>query len=90
MKKINKTDKIIGILLILTAIFWVLSKIPVMYNFIPFDIIYQAGWLIAALATLGYMLYFLYRWNKEKFTFSTISFYGFLLGVFTLIFMRFY
>jgi len=89
MKKINKTDKTFGILVVFCFIFWVLAKIPVAFEFIPFGILYQATWLVVALLALTCTLYFLYKWIKNRFTFSKIHFYGFLLGLITLIIMRF-
>lgn len=89
MEKINRTDKTFGILVVFCFIFWVLAKIRVAFEFIPFDILYEATWLIVALLAITCTLYFLYKWIKSKFIFSKIHFYGFLLGLITLIIMRF-
>ena len=39
--RLNDWDKIVAIATILCFIFWVLAKIPAMYDFIPFDITNQ-------------------------------------------------
>lgn len=89
MLTINKTDKAFGILLILCSVFWVLAKIPVSFKFIPFSIVYYSGWLIITILTIVCTMYFLYKCIRNKFNLSKIHFYGFLLGLLTLIIMRF-
>lgn len=89
MKIRNDIDKVFTVALVGCFIFWILAKIPVAFEFIPFGIIYQAGWLIVAIFAVTCTLYFLYQWIKNKFSFSEIYFYGFLLGIITLLIMRF-
>lgn len=83
-------DKIIGTTTILCFIFWILAKIPEMYDFIPFGIVYESvGWLISPIITVLCSLYFLIKWVMNKFTLNKIYLYGFLLGLITLYIMRF-
>ncbi len=91
MKKnnINIDDKVFGVILIFCFVFWVSAKIPVFFEFIPFGIVYYAFWPFVALFAITCTLYFMYKWIKNRFTFSKIHFYGFLLGLITLIIMRF-
>ncbi len=89
MEKINQTDKVFIILTIFSFTFWVLAKIPIAYEFLPFNIFYYTSWLVVCLLAITCTLYFLYKWIKNRFVFSKIHFYGFLLGLITLIIMRF-
>lgn len=93
MKKYNyltDLDRIIFVVTILCFVFWILAKIPEMYDFIPFDIVYESvGWSISPLITILCTGYFLIKWVKNKFSVSKIYIYGFLLGVITLLIMRF-
>ncbi|MGM0636175.1 MAG: hypothetical protein ACQESK_08925 [Bacteroidota bacterium] len=89
IKNINQVDQIFLLLVAFSFVFWVFAKIPIMYEFLLFDIAYQAGWMFVAVGAVVSTLYFLYRWIRHKFKFSEIHFYGFLLGVVTLLIMRF-
>ena len=86
----QKTDKVFGILLMLSTLFWIFAKVPASYQFIPFDIIYNAGgWLLFAGSTVICTFYFLYKSIKNRFNLSKSAFYYFLLSVITLLIMRF-
>lgn len=88
--RLNDWDKIVAIATILCFIFWVLAKIPAMYDFIPFDIVYESvGWSISPIITVICSLYFLVKWILNRFSLRKIYLYGFLLGVLTLLIMRF-
>ncbi|SFN21670.1 hypothetical protein SAMN05421741_102154 [Paenimyroides ummariense] len=87
--RLNDWDKIVAIATILCFIFWVLAKIPIVWDFIPFGILYEAGgWILSALITIVCSLYFLVKWILNRFSLRMIYLYGFLLGVFTLLIMR--
>lgn len=78
-------DKTASIATVLCFIYWILVKIPT--NFFAF--IYEATWLYGILIALVCPIYFLVKWIMNKFTFKKIYFYAFLLGVVTLLIMRF-
>lgn len=90
IKNLTDWDKIVCVASVLCFVFWVLAKIPVMYDFIPFDIVYESvGWSISPIITILCLLYFFVKWIMNKFSFNKIYLYGFLLGVITLLIMRF-
>jgi len=86
----NQLDKIVVNATILCFIFWVLAKIPIEWDFIPFGIVYEAGgWILTAFITIGCSLYFLVKWIRSKFTLSKMYVYCFMLSILTLVIMRF-
>lgn len=90
IKNLTDWDKIVCVASVLCYVFWVLAKIPVMYDFIPFDIVYESvGWSISPIITILCLLYFFVKWIKNKFSLNKIYLYGFLLGVLTILIMRF-
>jgi hypothetical protein len=89
MKNLNTLDKIFSTLLLFCLLFWILAKIPVAFDFIPFDIFYHVAWLIVALFTIICTIYFFYKWFKNGFSFAQIHLYVFLVGIITLLIMRF-
>ncbi len=90
IKNLTDWDKIVCVASVLCYVFWVLAKIPVMYDFIPFDIVYESvGWSISPIITILCLLYFFVKWIMNKFSLNKIYLYGFLLGVLTLLIMRF-
>ena len=89
IKNLTDWDKIVCVASVLCYVFWVLAKIPVMYDFIPFDIVYESvGWSISPIITILCLLYFFIKWIMNKFSLNKIYLYGFLLGVLTLLIMR--
>lgn len=90
IKNLTDWDKIVCVASALCFVFWVLAKMPVMYDFIPFDIVYESvGWSISPIITILCLLYFFIKWIMNKFSLNKIYLYGFLLGVLTLLIMRF-
>lgn len=90
IKNLTDWDKIVCVASVLCYVFWVLAKIPVMYDFIPFDIVYESvGWSISPIITILCLLYFFVKWIMNKFSLNKIYLYGFLLGVLTILIMRF-
>lgn len=90
IKNLTDWDKIVCVASVLCYVFWVLAKIPVMYDFIPFDIVYESvGWSISPIITILCLLYFFVKWIMNKFSLNKIYLYGFLLVVLTLLIMRF-
>jgi len=85
--RLNDWDRIVATATILCFIFWVLAKIPTMYDFIPFDIVYEAGWILSIVITVICTIYFFIKWINVL-TLKKIYLYGFLLGVATLLIMR--
>lgn len=87
--RLNDWDKIVAVATILCFIFWVLAKIPIVWDFIPFGIVYEAGgWILSALITLISTVYFFVKWIINRFTLNKIYLYGFLLSILTLLIMR--
>ena len=88
--RLNDWDKIVAMATILCFIFWILAKIPAMYDFIPFGIVYESvGWSISPIITVICSLYFLVKWIMKGFTLNKIYLYCFLVGTLTLLIMRF-
>ena len=85
--RLNDWDKIVAIATILCFIFWVLAKIPILWNFVLFGVIYEMGVLISIVVTVLCTLYFFIKWINVL-TLKKIYLYGFLLGVITLLIMR--
>jgi hypothetical protein len=89
MKTLNDTDKAFGIMQLLCFIFWILVKIPVLHQFVLFGVLYEAGWILTAILCIICSSYFFYKWIRAQFSLSTVYFYGFTLGIITLLIMRF-
>lgn len=90
IKNLTDWDKIVCVASVSCYVFWVLAKMPVMYDFIPFDIVYESvGWSISPIITILCLLYFFVKWIMNKFSLNKIYLYGFLLGFLTLLIMRF-
>ena len=85
--RLNDWDKIVATATILCFIFWVLAKIPIMWDFVLFGVIYEMGVLISVVVTVLCTLYFFIKWINVL-TLKKIYLYGFLLGVLTLLIMR--
>lgn len=85
--RLNDWDKIVATATILCFIFWVLAKIPILWDFVLFGVIYEMGVLISVVVTLLCTLYFFIKWINVL-TLKKIYLYGFLLGVLTLLIMR--
>lgn len=85
--RLNDWDKIVAIATILCFIFWLLAKIPILWDFVLFGVIYEMGVLISLVVTVLCTLYFFIKWINVL-TLKKIYLYGFLLGVATLLIMR--
>ncbi|MEG1377717.1 MAG: hypothetical protein RSC81_11615 [Myroides sp.] len=85
--RLNDWDKIVATATILCFIFWVLAKIPILWDFVLFGIIYEMGVLISVVVTVLCILYFFIKWVNVL-ALKKIYLYGFLLGVLTLLIMR--
>src|SRR5690606_30440971 len=85
--RLNDWDKIVAIATILCFVFWVLAKIPILWDFVLFGVIYEMGVLISVVVTVLCTLYFFIKWINVL-TLKKIYLYGFLLGVLTLLIMR--
>lgn len=85
--RLSDWDKIVAIATILCFIFWVLAKIPILWDFVLFGVIYELGVLISVVVTVLCTLYFFIKWINVL-TLKKIYLYGFLLGVLTLLIMR--
>jgi len=84
--RLSDWDKIVATATILCFIFWVLAKIPILWDFVLFGVIYEMGVLISVVVTVLCTLYFFIKWINVL-TLKKIYFYG-LLGVLTLLIMR--
>ena len=82
-------DKIAAFLVFISLAFWSLSKLPQIANSIVFSVFYEISWLYMIVITLVTTFYFLYKWINMNLTFKNIYFYGFVIGVLTLVIMRF-
>jgi len=87
-KKQKAIDKAFSIMLVFCFIFWFLSKTEVV-GFVLFGVVYEMGVFPMILLAVLCTLYFLVRWMMNRFTLNKIYIYGFLLGVITLLIMRF-
>ncbi|KAA5534081.1 hypothetical protein [Paenimyroides baculatum] len=85
--RLNDWDKIVATATILCFIFWVLAKIPILWDFVLFGVIYELGVLISVVVTVLCTVYFFIKWVNVL-TLKKIYLYGFLLGVITLLIMR--
>ena len=85
--RLNDWDKIVATATILCFIFWVLAKIPILWDFVLFGVIYEMGVLISIVVTVLCTLYFFIKWINVL-ALKKIYLYGFLLGVLTLLIMR--
>ena len=56
--RLNDWDKIVAIATILCFVFWVLAKIPIVWDFVLFGVIYEMGVLISIVVTVLCTLYF--------------------------------
>ena len=82
-------DKIAAFLVFISLAFWSLSKLSQIANSIVFSVFYEISWLYMIVITLVTTFYFLYKWINMNLTFKNIYFYGFVIGVLTLVIMRF-
>ena len=82
-------DKIAAFLVFISLAFWSLSKLPQIANSAVFSVFYEMSWLYMIVITLVTTFYFLYKWINMNLTFKNIYFYGFVIGVLTLVIMRF-
>lgn len=87
--RLTDWDKIVAIATILCFIFWVLVKIPIMWDFVLFGVVYEMGVFPMILLAVLCTLYFLVRLIINRFTLNKIYLYCFLLGIITLLIMRF-
>ena len=85
--RLTDLDKIVAIATIFCFIFWVLAKIPLLWDFVLFGVFYEMGALLSIVITTLCTFYFLIKWINV-FTLKKIYLYGFLLGVLTLLIMR--
>ena len=85
--RLNDWDKIVATATILCFIFWVLAKIPILWDFVLFGVIYEMGVLVSVVVTVLCTLYFFIKWINVL-TLKKIYLYGFLLGLLTLLIMR--
>ena len=88
LRQLSLTDKVSSIMLLFCFIFWFFSKTEVA-GFVLFGVIYQIGVFPMILLAVLCTSYFLVRWIMNRFTLNKIYFYGFLLGILTVLFMRF-
>jgi len=92
MKKFSELkiqDKVLTSLMFINLAFWSLSKLPFIYKFNFFNVIYEAISLYMIVITLLSTFYFLYKWIDLNLQVKTIYFYGLLIGVLTMFIMRF-
>ncbi len=89
MRNNGTVDKIFILVLVLCLIFWIIAKIPIIWDFILFGVIYQLIWALMMLLTGICTIYFIIKWFLNRFSLRKIYLYGFLLGVITLLIMRF-
>ena len=82
-------DKVTTVLIFLSLAFWSFSKVPIIASSSMFSLIYEVSWLYMIIIALGATFYFLYQWINKDLKFKSIYFYGFIIGVLTLIIMRF-
>lgn len=82
-------DKIAAVLAFTSLAFWSFSKLPQITNSAIFATVYDAIWLYMIVVTLLTTFYFLYKWIDFNLKFKTIYCYGFIIGVLTLVIMRF-
>lgn len=59
--RLTDWDKIVAIATILCFIFWVLAKIPIMWDFVLFGVVYEMGVFPMILLAVLCTLYFLVR-----------------------------
>ncbi len=88
LRQLSLTDKVSSIMLLFCFIFWFFSKTEVA-GFVLFGVIYQMGVFPMILLAVLCTSYFLVRWIMNRFTLNKIYFYGFLLGILTVLIMRF-
>lgn len=88
LRQLSLIDKVSSIMLLFCFIFWFFSKTEVA-GFVLFGVIYQIGVFPMILLAVLWTSYFLVRWIMNRFTLNKIYFYGFLLGILTVLFMRF-
>lgn len=89
LSKSKQTDKVLSIVIVFCFIFWVLVKIPLLWDFVLFGVFYEMGALLTIIITVLCTFYFLVRWIMEKLTLKRIYLYSFLLGVITLLIIYF-
>lgn len=82
-------DKIAAFLVFISLAFWSLSKLPQIANSAVFSVFYEMSWLYMIVITLVTTFYFLYKWINMNLKFKNVYFYGFVIGVLTLVIMRF-
>ena len=87
--RLTDWDKIVAIATILCFIFWVLAKIPIMWDFVLFGVVYEMGVFPMILLAVLCTFYFLVRLIINRFTLNKIYLYCFLLAILTLIIIRF-
>ncbi len=81
-------DKAFLIILVFSFLFWLLAKIPFLWDFVLFGVFYEMGAILALLGSAVLTVYFLIKWILTKFNFTSIYLYAFLLGTLTLLMMR--
>ncbi|MEG1267493.1 MAG: hypothetical protein RSC81_12305 [Myroides sp.] len=87
-KEQKTNDKAFLIILAFSFLFWLLAKIPFLWDFVLFGVFYEMGAILALLGSVALTVYFLIKWILTKFNFTSIYFYAFLLGTLTLLIMR--
>lgn len=87
--KLPFLDKIAAVLIFISLAFWSFSKLPQIANSSFFTTIYEMSWLYMIVITLVTTFYFLYKWININMRFKGVYFYGFVIGVLTLVIMRF-
>ncbi|WP_177761539.1 hypothetical protein [Flavobacterium sp. I3-2] len=87
--KLPFLDKLAAILIFISLAFWSFSKVPQIAGLSLFTLIYEVSWLYMIVITLITTFYFLYQWINLNLRIKNVYFYGFVIGVLTLVIMRF-
>lgn len=86
--RLTPWDKIASLVTLLCFIFWILAKIPFLWDFALFGIFYEIGALLTIVCSVLATIYFLVKWIMNGFTLNKIYLYCFLVGILTLLIMR--
>jgi len=87
--KLPFLDKLAAVLIFISLAFWSFSKVPKITGSSLYSSIYEASWLYMIVVTLATTFYFLYQWINLNLKIKNIYCYGFIIGVLTLVIMRF-
>lgn len=91
MKFINtKKSKLIFLLSIAVAIFWVLGKTMNVYHYNFVGAVFELLWLFAIVLLFGLPVISIIFWVKDKFNLKSLNLYSFLIMILTILFAIFY